>query len=97
MRDETNDTLLAKPVLIATACIMDELILRELWGNLVLVDFISSHQKREIIYQDYPGRNLLIYIYCEPNHKGLTYTYIWKKDYEASISIEECEILAGAI
>lgn len=74
---------------------MDEKILRDLWGQLVLVDRIGKADQKELVYQDSPDRCLKIYIYREQNHSRPHIHAYWKKVYEISIAIENREILAG--
>ena len=43
---------------------MDETILKELWGQLVLVDRIGSFEQKELVLQAH-NRNLKVCIYPE--------------------------------
>ena len=74
---------------------MDESILRELWGQLVLVDRICSTEEKELVYQDQSNRSLKIYVYREPNHNRPHIHAYWKKEYKISIAIKDREVLAG--
>jgi hypothetical protein len=74
---------------------MDEIILRDLWGKIVLSEIIGSYQKRELIYQEKSDKTLKIYIYCEKNHKRPHVHVHWKNEYKVSISISDCELLVG--
>ncbi len=77
---------------------MDELILKELWGELVLVDRLGSTSidQKELVLQKH-NRNLKVYIYSESNHNRPHIHIKWKKDHEVSVAIDNCDVLAGNI
>lgn len=76
---------------------MDETILKELWGGIVLSELIGSYQRRDLILCDPSDRRLKICIYCENNHKRPHVHIYWTKEYEVSISISDREVLIGEI
>jgi len=73
---------------------MDESILRELWGSLVIIDRIGTVQTKELVFQE-NDRILKIYIYKEPNHNLPHIHAYWKKEHKVSISINDVKVLAG--
>ena len=74
---------------------MDEAILKDLWGKIVLSEVIGSYQKKELIFNDKANKTLKVYIYCEKNHKRPHVHVHWKNEYKVSISISDCELLVG--
>lgn len=73
---------------------MDDSILMDLWGNLVIADRICTIQTKELVAKD-NNRVLKIYIYKEPNH-NLPHVHVyWKNKHKISISISDNEVLAG--
>lgn len=74
---------------------MEDSILRELWGNLVVADRIGKTQTKELVAKD-SNRVLKIYIYKEPNHNRPHVHAYWKNEHKVSISINENEVLAGS-
>ena len=74
---------------------MDEVILKDLWGKVVLSEIIGSYQKKELILCDKSDKSLKVYIYCEKNHKRPHVHVYWKKDYKVSISILDRVVLVG--
>lgn len=74
---------------------MDETILKELWGRIVLSEIVGSYQNKELILCDKSDKTLKVYIYCEKNH-NLPHVHVyWKKDYKVSISISDRAVLVG--
>ncbi len=74
---------------------MNEKILKDLWGKLVLSEIIGSYQKRELISCDSSDRRLKVYIYCEKNHNRPHVHIYWTKEYKVSISISDRLVLVG--
>jgi len=74
---------------------VDESILRELWGLLVLVDRVAQIDQKELVYRDQSNRSLKICVYRESNHNRPHIHAYWKKEYEISIAIKNGEVLAG--
>lgn len=74
---------------------MDESILKDLWGKIVLSEIIGSYQEKELIFRGKSDKTLKIYIRCEKNHRRPHVHVFWKNVYEVSISISDRELLAG--
>jgi len=73
---------------------VEDSILMDLWGNLVIADRIGTIQTKELVAKD-SNRVLKIYIYKEPNHNRPHVHAYWKNEHKISISISDNEVLAG--
>lgn len=74
---------------------MDESVLKELWGEIVLSELIGSYQRRELVFSDPADRRLKVSIYCEKNHSRPHVHIYWTREFRLSISISDREVLAG--